>query len=129
MKTWILYVTFARDLEFLRYSLESVRKYATGFSGITIVVPTWDVDKFLQFERYSTPDCPVLIKNFLEFPSKGFVHHLAMKCSADIFCPNADLILHLDPDCLVSAPIAPDDYLVDGRPVLLIEPFEHLKTV
>lgn len=127
-KTCISYVTFARDKEWLRFSLESIRKYATGFGGITIVVPTWDVDKFLEFERYSTPDCPVLIKNFLEYPGKGFVHHLAMKCYADVFQPDADLILHMDPDCLFHAPVSPGDYLVDGKPVLLIEPYEVLKT-
>jgi hypothetical protein len=125
----ILYVTFARDLHWLRYSLESIRKYASGFSGVKIVVPTWDVDKFLQFERYSTPDCPVLVKNFLEYPGKGFVHHLAMKCYADVFCPEADFILHMDPDCLFKEKVAPDDYFVDGKPVLVIEPYDVLRTI
>lgn len=128
MRTWLNYTTFIRDKDWLDLSLRSFRKYCTGFSGVTIVVPTWDVDKFLQFERYSTPDCPVLIKNFLEHPSKGFVHHLAMKCYADVFSPQADLVLHLDPDCLFCAPTTPSDYLVEGKPVLVIEPYEHLKT-
>jgi hypothetical protein len=110
----------------MRYSLESLQKYGKGFAGVTIVVPTWDVAKFLQFERYSTPECPVLIKNFLEYPGKGFVHHLAMKCYADVFSPEADFILHMDPDCLFSAPVSPDDYLVDGKPVLVIESFDLL---
>lgn len=127
-KVWVNYTTFARDLEWQRYSLESFRKYAKGFSGVTIVVPTWDVDKFLQFERYSTPECPVLIKNFLEYPGKGFVHHLAMKCYADVFSPEADFILHMDPDCLFSAPLTPESYFENGKPVLVIEPYEHLKT-
>ena len=125
----ILYVTFARDLDWLRFSLESIRKYGKGFSGITIVVPTVDVDKFLQFERYSTKDCPILIKNFLEYPGKGFVHHLAMKCYADVFCPNATHVLHMDPDCLFSAPFTPDDYFIDGKPVLVIEPYSAIKEI
>lgn len=129
MKTEILFVTFARDLDWTRFSLESIRKYGSGFSGIKIVVPTWDVNKFLQFERYSTPECPVLIKNFMEYPSKGFVHHLAMKCYGDVFCPNADYVLHMDPDVLACAPFTPDSYFVDGKPVLVIEPYEILKTV
>lgn len=125
----ILYVTFGRDLDWTRYSLESILKYGKGFTGITIVVPTWDVNKFLQFERYSTPTCPVLIKNFLEYPGKGFVHHLAMKCYGDVFCPDADLVLHMDPDCLFTAPFTPEDYMVDGKPVLVIEPYEVLRTI
>lgn len=126
-KVWVNYTTFARDLEWMRYSLESFRKYCSGFSGVTIVVPTWDVDKFLQFEKFSTPECPVLVKNFLEYPQKGFVHHLAMKCYADVFSPEADFIFHMDPDCLFSEPQTPDDYFVDGKPVLLIEPYSEVK--
>lgn len=145
-KTEVIYVTFARDLDWLRFSLESFVKFGKGFSGVKIVVPTWDVNKFLQFERYSTPECPVLIKNFMEYPSKGFVHHLAMKCYGDVFCPDADFVLHMDPDCLFTAPFTPEDYIVGSsptsdiinlekeeymwyRPILVIEPYEVLKTV
>lgn len=124
----ILYVTFARDLEWTRFSLESIRKYTSGFSEVKIVVPTWDRDKFLQFERYSTPDCPILVRDFIEYPGKGFVHHLAMKCYGDVICPDADYILHMDPDCLFNQKVTPDDYIIGGKPVLLIEPYEALKT-
>lgn len=127
MRTVINYTTFARDRDWLRYSLESVRKYGRGFSGITVVVPTWDVDKFIQFERYSTPDCPVQIRGFLEYPGKGFVHHLAMKCYADVFSPDSEFILHMDPDCLFTSKVSPHDYIVDGKPVLVIEPYSALR--
>jgi hypothetical protein len=126
MKVGIIYVTFARDIEWLRYSLESIGKYCSGFSGVTVVVPTWDFDKFTQFERYSTPSCPVRIKQFLEYPGRGFVHHLAMKCYADVFMPDMDVILHMDPDCLFCKPCTPDDYLEGGKPVLVVESFELL---
>ncbi len=97
---------------------------------VTIVVPTVDVDKFIHFEqKFGTPECPVLIKNFLEFPGKGFVNHLAMKCYADVFQPDMDLTLHLDPDCLWIKPTSPEDYLVDGKPVLIIEPFDAILKV
>ncbi len=141
-KVSLLYVTFRRDLEFLDYSLQSFRKYCKGFAGVTIVVPTVDIDAFLPFEKkYGTPECPVLIKNFLEFPGKGFVHHLAMACYADVFNPSADYTLHLDPDCLWIKPTTPDDYFVTccdsstdiynkdleyQKPVLLVEPFEAI---
>lgn len=127
MKVWVNYVTFARDLDWLRYSLESFKKYCKGFAGVTIVVPTWDYQKFLQFERYGTPDCPVLVKDFLEYPGKGFVHHLAMKCCADLTSPQAEFILHMDPDCLFCKPTTPEDYFVDDKPVLVIEPYSVLE--
>lgn len=129
MKTGILYVTFARDLEWTRFSLESVVKYGTGISQICIAVPTWDRDKFTQFERYSRPGCPVIIKDFLEYPGKGFVHHLAMKCSADVLMPDCDVIIHQDPDTLWHEPFSPHDYVRDGKCILIVEPYEYVKTV
>jgi hypothetical protein len=129
MRVEINYTTFRRDLQWLDFSLQSVRKYTKGFAGITIVVPDRDVHLFLPLEKkFSTPDCQVLIKNFLEFPEKGFVHHLGMKCYADVFQPAATHILHMDPDCMFINHASPGDYFVDGKPVLLIEPYEAIKT-
>ena len=127
MKVGINYVTFARDIEWLRFSLESVYRYCKGFHEVVVVVPTWDYDKFTQFMRYSTPELPLRIVSFLEYPGKGFVHHLAMKCYADVFMPESDYILHLDPDCLVHEHTNPDNYFVGGKPVLVIEPYAVLE--
>jgi hypothetical protein len=127
-KVEVNYTTFARDIEWMDYSLQSFRKHCSGFSGVTIVVPDRDVHLFLKFERrYGTPECPVLIKNFMEYPGKGFVHHLAMKCYADVFSSGADYILHMDPDCVWNKPTTPDDYFIDGMPVLVIEPYDEVK--
>ena len=37
--TEILYVTCAKDIPFLHFSLQSVKRYARGFSGVSLVVP------------------------------------------------------------------------------------------
>ncbi len=125
MKSSIIYVTFARDLEFLRYSLQSFRKFCKGFHSIAVVVPHKEIDLFLSLEKeFSTEDCKLWVRTFMEMPEKGFVHHLAMECYADVFLPDSDFIFHVDPDCLWIKPTAPNDYFVDGKPVLLIEPFD-----
>jgi len=124
----VLYVTFSRDLHWTRYSLESIYRFGTGLSGVTVVVPTNDVGIFSQFARYSTPECPVRIKGFLEYPGKGFVHHLGMKCYGDVFCPDADLILHMDPDCLFTTAFSKGDYVIGEKPVLVVEPYDAIKT-
>jgi hypothetical protein len=123
----VLYVTFRRDFKWLDYSLQSFQKYASGFKGVSIVVPTSDYEMFLPYvKKFSTPECPVSLKTFMEFPQKGFLHHLAMKCYGDVLCPKATHVLHMDPDCLFSKPVTPDDYFVDGKPVLVIEPYSAL---
>lgn len=122
------YTTFARDHDFLEKSLLSVKKYARGFCGVTIVVPTRDIDLFLHFERdIQIPECPILVRTFLEMPEKGFVHHLAMKCYADVFRQDCTHTLHMDPDCLFTSPVTPQDYFVEGKPVLLVEPYEAIR--
>jgi hypothetical protein len=127
-RVFINYTTFARDVEWLDYSLQSFRRHCSGFSGVTIVVPDRDLHLFIKFEkRYGTPECPVLIKNFMEYPGKGFVHHLAMKCYADVFSPQATHILHMDPDCVWIKATTPDDYFIGEKPVLVIEPYEEIK--
>lgn len=124
----LLYSTYLRDLPWTDVSLQSFRKFASGFSEVTIVVPTTDLDKFIYLEKkFSTPNCPVLIKSFLEYPGKGFVHHMAMICYADVFMPRSSFVLHMDPDCLFHAPVTPDDYFVGGKPVLLVEPYEAIQ--
>ncbi len=123
----INYTTFARDLEWLGYSLKSVLKYAHGFEGVTIVVPTWDYEKFKHFESWGRSDLPIKVRVFMEYPGRGFLHHLAMKCSADIVDPWATHILHLDPDCLFNQPVTPDDYFAFDRPVLYFEEYADIK--
>lgn len=126
--TGIIYSTYSRDLAWTDVSLQSFRKFASGFSEVVVVVPTVDLDKFLYLEKkFSTPNCPVLIKTFLEFPGKGFVHHMAMTCYADVFMPRSSFVLHMDPDCLFHSKVTPDDYFVDGKPVLIIEPYEAIQ--
>jgi hypothetical protein len=122
---WVNYVTFLRDLQWLDYSLQSFHKYATGFDGVIIVVPQDQTAHFMYMEKkFGTPNCPVWIRGFMEYPGKGFVHHLAMKCYADVINPEATHILHMDPDCLFCSQVTPDDYFVDGKPVLVIEPYD-----
>ena len=125
---WINYTTFQRDLKWLDYSLQSFKKYCKGFAGTIIAVPCEQVQSFMFLEsKYGTKDCPVWIRGFLEFPGRGFVHHLAMKCQADILNPEATHIVHMDPDCLWKIPTTPDTYFIGGKPVLVIEPFDVIK--
>lgn len=117
MKVEIVCVTYARDLEWTEYFLRSVRKYASGFSGVTIIVPWDDLGQFLPFETYRTKDgMPVVVKKYTDIPGKGMLLHEVMICSADIYCPHADVIMHMDSDCLFNGPVTPTDYMTYGKP-------------
>jgi hypothetical protein len=53
-------------------------------------------------------------------PPKGHLHHQIIKCEADIVCPSADLIMHIDSDCVFHEPVKPESYMVNGKPMFLI---------
>lgn len=118
-KTRILIVSYKKDALWCAYALRSIRKYATGFMGVTVVVPTQDKPMFEEMCQMYGAD----LHPFNEESGHGHAHHQVMKCSADILCPDADYILHTDSDCLFTESFTPFDYIIDGKPVLWVERF------
>lgn len=123
MNCAIFMVTFRRDLEFAEYSFRSVDKFCSGFGDRIVAVPTQDKAMFKEVaEPYG-----FTVKSFDEWPEKGFVHHEAIICEADQWCPNADAILHLDADCLFTGPVTPEHYMLDGKLILYRERYEGFR--
>lgn len=115
-------VTYGKDLPLARYALRSVDKFARGFRETIVVVPDCDV------AAYSAIAGNARVIGFSERPAKGMLHHQAMICQADLLCPGADFILHMDADCLFTEPVTPEDYITpEEKPVLLYQPFEEFK--
>lgn len=106
-KVSILFVTFWRDIEYMKYSVRSIERFCRGFHSIVVCVPRAENDG-----RWET----VLPKGFTihyydEVKGKGMVQHLMMKCHADELCTGADFVLHLDPDCMFLTDTDPGDFL------------------
>lgn len=118
----ILIVTHWRDIEFFRYLVRSIQRFCTGFGGVTICVPRTEDDG-----RYKWLPPGFKVHYIDEAAGKGFLHHMVTKCSADVICPGADFILHLDPDCMFMSDCNPGDFLSDGKPVLYREKYAGLK--
>jgi len=143
VKVEILVVTHAKDLPYLRWCLQSIKKFGSGFTGVTLVYPEQERE---QFDRAQVGKhwCvgALLLREFDQFPGKGMLDHMAQKMMADIHCPEADYILHVDSDCVFREAFKPEDYFephgeffcnedylkANLKPVLLIEPYEVLKT-
>jgi hypothetical protein len=115
----IVIVTCKRDAEMLRYCLASIKKYATGFDEVVVVVPVQDVKHFAWVKDAT-------LTTMAEVPNKGFICHLIQKCRADELCPKADFILHLDADCLFWRPVTPGDFVRDGRCLMVRERYEDI---
>lgn len=129
MNVEIFIVTCAKDLPYLRYALLSIGKFASGFSGTTVLYPSQERE---QFSMLTVPEAPktfaVKMREFDEYQPKGMLDHEAQILMADLHCPEADFIFHTDSDCVFREPFSPEDYFVGGNPVLLKESYARLKT-
>ncbi len=124
MKVPILIRSYAPDFEWLSYCLKSIHKFASGFQEIVIITPEADAPLLghLTAERV----IPV---------HDGVPKYLCQqsdKLHADIHCPNADFICHIDSDCILTQPVTPQTFMRDGKPLWLMTPwkdcFESKKT-
>lgn len=127
MNTSILIVSCAKHFAWLEYCLRSISKYATGFKEVALVLPSQeplgDVNEMID---RNTGSVPVRLVLEPEWPGKGMLWHEWVIVKADTVCRDADFILHTDSDCVFTQPVTPDDYFVDGKPVLMYASYEWL---
>ena len=129
MKTDFFICTHAKDFPWLRYCLRSIAKFAIGFHEVRILVPSDDLIELSQLvsEECVHPTGPqVAISTDQEWPGKGMLWHECQEMFADQWCPDADFIAHLDPDCVFTAPVFPETFIKNGKPVLRFENFAFI---
>lgn len=124
MKTEIFLVTYAVDYEWCTYTLRSIKRFGSGFAGMTMLVPYEDYEKFKPLtDQYGWKLCKYLVH-----PSKGFLHHMIAKCEADLWCPpDTNLIVHIDADCVFGESFTPETFMHGGKPILVREHFEDFR--
>lgn len=125
MKVQIFIVTYTKDAHWLLWALKSIKRFASGFSGTTVLAPQKD-DGII---RPICDQCGAELKldNRAE-PPLGFLDHMVQKCLAEQHCPDADFIFHTDSDVMFIEPATPETFFVDGKPIMLVEPYSHLKS-
>ena len=132
MNVEILIATWSKDIEYLRYNLKSIAKFASGFSGTTLLVAQQEEQLFKPIcEEFG---CSLAMYDRVSDPKYWHLQHQTEKCMADVHCPNADLVLFTDSDCVFTAPVTPENYIIYllmspkiPKPILLIEEFSRLQ--
>lgn len=119
----ILIVTYRKDFPWLDYSIRSIHKFCSGFSGVTVAIPRVDVDLYNQ---QIGPRKGVKLYLYDEIPGKGMLQHMERICSADQICVKDQFILHVDADCIFHDPVTPDEYIVKDRPVYVFRSYDSL---
>lgn len=132
MNTELLLVSCAKHFNHLTYALRSIQKFARGFSACKVLIPCCDLGKFDDEVFVFPPDFkdgfPIITQGFEEWPNQGMLHHMHIIMHADQYCPDADIIMHFDSDWVFTEPCTPDDFLVDGKPLIVYGGFDWLIT-
>jgi hypothetical protein len=124
MKVEILVVSFTEDVPWLHHCLASIKKFASGFSGTTLLVPVQEMDTFYPImSRYG-----VRLKTYARVGDKRLWHldHQRMKCHTDEVCPDADVVFHIDSDTYFNDHITPEDTCPGGKPMLVIGTYQKI---
>lgn len=129
----ILIVTYAKDEPWLRWALRAIRKFCTGFTGITLVIPGRDADAFRDVANthaQAKSSLPLKIKLIKEPPGKGMLAHMAVMGSADEFVPkDTTHVMHVDSDVIFNMPVTPADYIHGTKPVYVWRTYASLAEV
>ena len=112
--------TYARDADRLRYLLRSIEKFANGFDGIVVACPEASLGAIfktaLDFHNVEVLPC-----NTSDY---DFIAQQITKLTAYRYC-DADVIVHIDSDCIFTKPFSPADLYHDDRILLLNCPYSY----
>lgn len=121
MKKCLFIRSYQGDIQWLKYALQSLHKFASGWDEIVIVVPEPQKPLFdqlnLTVEKLKT--CPT-------YPN-DYIGQQLTKLQAYNYT-DADLITFWDSDVIAHAPTSPADYVKENKPVLYKTHYDHLKT-
>jgi hypothetical protein len=122
MKVEILAVSFLPDKHWLMHCLNSIEKFAVGFTRTTILVPEQERNEFEDISGR----CRLVTYRRTPEKVKWHIDHQRMKCRADELCPDADVIFHIDSDTFFTGRITPQDVCPNGKPMLIIGSYENI---
>lgn len=120
MKYSLFIVTFSRDLPYIPLLLKSVSKFVGGVDEVVILVPPKDKPMMDGFGL--TKERVVFVYEPLQ---DGHLNQQLFKCNADYWC-KGDYIIHVDSDCLFTAPVTPVDYFRCNQPILIGTKYDEL---
>lgn len=121
MNVTLMIVTYRKDFPYLEWCLKSISKFASGFHEVRLLLPTGH-----EWKGCDAGATPLRITYYDEIAGKGMVQHELKIVEADLHCPGADLVAHIDSDTIFTDRVTPEFYMVGGLPRLNYEPFESI---
>lgn len=105
--------SYWKDLDWLRFCLESIVTYCHGFRAVVVVLP----ESSRAAVQRRAPWRDVRIEWCRDYRD-DYLGQQATKLLADLHT-DADLICHVDSDCVFQRSTSPQDLMRDGRPCIV----------
>lgn len=117
----ILIKTYLNDLKWLKHCLKSIAKYASGFDVVIIA----DEDCKAELAGWNlTKEKVIYVKPSYE----GYLFQQEIKLRAFEFV-DTKYVMFIDSDCIFTDFVTPEFYMRDGKPRMLMTPYEDIPEV
>jgi len=113
--------SYYKDLDWLSYCLASIEKYCTGFRAVVVVVPRSSWSRLCKLRGVADHVRFEVCKDYRD----DYLGQQVTKLHADLYT-DADLICHVDSDCIFARPASPRDLIHKGRIRALMRPIASL---
>lgn len=104
--------SYRNDFHWLKYCLRSIDKYLSGFGKIHIAIPASDMGLY----QHHGSEVVHLVDNWED----DYLGQQSTKLHADQYT-HSDFVLHVDSDCIFTSPTSPEDFIINGKAVILHE--------
>lgn len=109
--TSIFIKTWKNDLKWLRYCLQAINRYCSGFDEIVIAADAGCADEVRMFSAGAR------VESVEEWPN-GYIQQQWFKLNADRYV-TSEYILFVDSDTIFHTQATPETFFRDGSPVFL----------
>lgn len=122
MKHQVLIASYERDFIWLRHCLRSLKRFSVGFLPPVISTSSADRDGARRLVDEVFPEATVKVRDFFH----GNLRAQMAMMEGDIHCPEADFTYLVGSDCLVWDEFRPDQYFMEGKPIMLYTSYKLL---
>jgi glycosyltransferase involved in cell wall biosynthesis len=111
--------SYRNDFRWLKYSLQSLKKFVTGYNEIIIIIP----DGERQYIDFELPERTFV--HTIKESGSGYLFQQYVKMIAHHYC-SASHIMYLDSDCIFHSPVDVRELVKDGKPQILMTNYNEL---
>lgn len=128
MKTSIITITYDRDLEYLKYNLQSIKKFCKGYHENIVVIDDHENDCKKTQEYLESIGQKYYINREAKKIKKGYIRQQYIKLFSEQYVSSdTDYICHVDSDNIFTNHHNPSVYFANNKPILGIQKWSQIE--